>query len=251
MIPKKLHYCWFGNNPKSDIFQDCLASWKLHCPDFEIVEWNEINSKKYSNSFYKNALRKKKYAFAADYIRTKVLYEQGGVYLDTDMLLLKPINALLGYVFFTGEEVKDRVAFGLYGSVPKHLFLKRMLEFYNTNEFNVFSPPVITHTFSPIINKQSVIEGEVILDSSFFYPLPYEKRKENYNAFVQPETYAVHLWDHSWAKNTDSGLLQLFKNVKEVAVDFVFYNYSWGYFKRYTREFLRKIYHFLKSKIKL
>lgn len=59
MIPKKLHYCWFGNNPKSNVFQDCLSSWKLHCPDFEIMEWNERNSKKYSNSFYKNALRKK------------------------------------------------------------------------------------------------------------------------------------------------------------------------------------------------
>ena len=250
MIPKKLHYCWFGNNPKSNVFQDCLSSWKLHCPDFEIMEWNERNSKKYSNSFYKNALRKKKYAFAADYIRTKVLYDQGGIYLDTDMLLLKPIDPLLQYDFFTGEEVKGRVAFGLYGAVPKHRFLKQMVDFYNTNEFNVFSPPVITHTFSPMINKQSIVEGEVILDVSFFYPLPYENRLEDYTSFVETETYAVHLWDHSWAKHTESGLSQLFNNLKEVGVDFVFYNYSFDYFKRYTKEFLRKIYHILKSKLR-
>lgn len=250
MIPKKLHYCWFGNNPKSKVFQDCLTSWKLYCPNFEIMEWNEKNSKIYANSFYKNALRKKKYAFAADYIRVKVLFEQGGIYLDTDMLLLKPIDNLLQYDFFTGEEVNGRVAFGLYGAVPKHRFLKQMLEFYITNEFNIFSPPVITHTFSPIINKQSIAKGEVILDVPFFYPLPYENRIEDYISFIQPETYAVHLWDHSWAKFTDSGLLQLIKNLKEVAVDFVFYNYSFAYFKRYGREFLRKIYHLLKSKVR-
>lgn len=250
MIPKKLHYCWFGDNPKPKVFEACLVSWKLYCPDFEIVEWNEMNSKKYSNSFYKNALRKKKYAFVADYVRSKVLYEQGGIYLDTDMILLQPIDPLLQYVFFTGEEVKGRVAFGLYGAVPKHRFLKQMLEFYETNEFNVFSPPVITHTFSSMINKQSIVEGEVVLDVPFFYPLPYEKRMEDYTSFIQPETFAVHLWDHSWAKHTELGLSQLFKNLNEAAVDFVFYNYSFGYFKRYTKEFSRKIYHLLKSKIR-
>nr|WP_315199021.1 glycosyltransferase [uncultured Flavobacterium sp.] len=250
MIPKKLHYCWFGNNPKPEIFEDCFVSWKLHCPDFEIVEWNEMNSKKYSNSFYKNALRKKKYAFVADYIRTKVLYEQGGIYLDTDMLLLKPIEPLLQYDFFIGEEVTDRVNFALFGSISNHCFLKKMLEFYNTNEFNVFSPPVITHTFSPMINKQSIVEGEFILDSYFFYPLPYENRMEDYASFIKPETYAVHLWDHSWMKIIEPGMSQLCKNLKEVCIDFVFYNYSWAYFKRYAREFLRKIYHLLKSKIR-
>ncbi|WP_316632866.1 glycosyltransferase [uncultured Flavobacterium sp.] len=250
MIPKKLHYCWFGDNPKSKVFEDCLVSWKLHCPDFEIVEWNETNSRKYSNAFYRNALRKKRYAFVADYIRTKVLYEQGGIYLDTDMLLLKPIDALLRCFFFTGEEVKNRVAFGLYGAIPNHRFLKKMLEFYNTNEFNVFSPPVITHVFSSIINKQSIVEGEVIFDVFYFYPLPYEKRMEDYTSFIQAETYAVHLWDHSWVKHTELDVLQLFKNLKEVAVDFIFYNYSFGYFKRYAKEFSRKIYHLLKSKIR-
>lgn len=250
MIPKKIHYCWFGENPQSQILLDCLASWKFYCPDFEILEWNEKNSTKYANSFYKNALRKKKYAFAADYIRTKVLYEHGGIYMDTDMLLLQPIDALMHYNFFAGEEIKGRVAFGLYGAVPKHRFMNQMLEFYNTNEFNVFSPPVITHTFSPMINKQSIVEEEVILDNSFFYPLPYKNRMEDYNSFIKTETYAVHLWDHSWIIMIEPGMSQLFNNLKEVFIDFVFYNYSWAYFKRYTREFLRKIYHLLKSKIR-
>lgn len=248
MIPKKLHYCWFGNNPKSKVFQDCLVSWKLHCPDFEIVECNEMNSKKYSNSFYKNALRKKKYAFVADYIRTKVLYEEGGIYLDTDMLLLKPIETLLQYDFFIGEEVTDRIAFGLFGAVKRHRFLKQMLDFYDTTEFNVFSPPVITHTFSPLINKQTIEPNEIIFKSSYFYPLTFENKLENYTEFIQPESYAVHLWGHSWVKNTQLGIFLLIKNLCELVVDYLFYKYSFVYFKRYFREFSRKIYHLLKVK---
>ena len=63
MIPKTLHYCWFGNNPKSKVFQDCMESWQHNCPDFEIKEWNEKNTVQFSNPFYKNALRKKKICF--------------------------------------------------------------------------------------------------------------------------------------------------------------------------------------------
>lgn len=247
-IPKTLHYCWFGNNPKSQLFHDCLASWKLFCPDFEIKEWNERNTKQFKNSFYKNALRKKQYAFVADYIRSKVLFEEGGVYLDTDMLLLKPIDNLLQYPFFITEEGRGRIAFGLFGAVPKHRFLKQMIDFYNQIEFNVFSPPIITHTFSPLINKETLAEGEKIFDSIYFYPLPYENRLENYTGFIQPESYAVHLWNHSWAKSDKSGLLLLLKNLKEVIFDYIFYNYSFPYFKRYSREFSRKVYHIIISK---
>ena len=102
MIPKKLHYCWFGNNPKPKIFQDCIKSWQYYCPDFEIKEWNEKNTIQFANSFYINALRKKKFAFVADYIRAKVLFEEGGIYLDTDMMVLQPLDELLKYDFFIG-----------------------------------------------------------------------------------------------------------------------------------------------------
>lgn len=248
MIPKTLHYCWFGNNPKSKIFQDCLASWKSFCPDFVIKEWNEKNTTRFANPFYKNALRKKQYAFVADYIRAKVLFEEGGVYLDTDMLLLKPIDDLVGFDFFTAEEVEGRVAFGMLGCVKNHRFLKQMIQYYNSTEFNVFSPPVITHTFSPIINRQTITKNEIIFEPIFFYPLSYENRLENYAGFIRNESYAVHLWDHSWAKSEKSGLVLLLKKLKEVIVDFIFYGYSFAYFKRYTREFFRKIYHILIAK---
>lgn len=248
MIPKTLHYCWFGNNPKSQVFHDCLASWKLFCPDFEIKEWNENNTTQFANSFYKNALRKKKYAFVSDYVRTKVLFEEGGIYLDTDMMLLQPLDTLLQYDFFIGEEVSERVNFAIFGAKKEHWFLKQMLDFYDTTDFNVFAPPVITHTFSPLINVQTIGSNEIIFKPSYFYPLSFENRLHNYTEFIKPESYAVHLWDHSWAKSEKSGLLILFENLKVVIVDFIFYGYSFLYFKRYVREFSRKIYQYLIAK---
>lgn len=249
MIPKKLHYCWFGNNPKPKTFQDCLASWQQFCPDFEIIEWNEVNSEKYTNAFYRNALRKKKYAFVADYIRAKVFFEQGGVYLDTDMLLIKPIEDLLRFDFFTSEEVKERVAFGLFGVVPGHRFLQQMVHFYNTTEFNQFAPPVITHTFSPLINRATIAANEIIFESDYFYPLSYENKQEDYMKYVTSKSYAVHLWDHSWAKTNAIGFLGLLENLKTVSIDFLFYGYSFLYFKRYAKEFSRKIVQLAKAKI--
>lgn len=251
MIPKKLHYCWFGSNPKSKLFQDCITSWKLYCPDFEIKEWNEENTQQFSNHFYKNALRKKKYAFVADYIRTKVLYLEGGVYLDTDMLLLQPIDALLQYDFFIGEEVKDRIAFGLFGTTKKHRFLNQMLHFYDTTEFNVFSPPIITHTFSPVINAETIITNEIIFEPTYFYSLTFENRLYNFTEFIQPKSYAVHLWDHSWAAQPQAGIIALLIRLREVVVDYLFYNYSDAYFWRYSKEFSRKIYQLIKAKLSL
>jgi mannosyltransferase OCH1-like enzyme len=249
MIPKVIHYCWFGPSPKSKLFQDCIRSWKKHCPDFEIIEWNEINSRQFSNSFYKNALRKKKYAFVADYIRTRVLFEIGGIYLDTDILLLKPIENLLGYNFFIGEEVFERVNFGIFGAVKGHLFLKKMLDLYNTTEFNGFSPPIITHTFSPIINQKTISENEIILNPEYFYPLPYENRAEDFSVYTTVNSYAVHLWDHSWKNTTNQGMSILLENWVSVIFDFILYGYSFTYFRRYFKEFSRKIYHELKAKI--
>lgn len=249
MIPKIIHYCWFGGNPKSEKIQQCIESWKKYCPDFEIIEWNESNAKVYANKFYKNALRKKKYAFVADYVRTKALYEKGGVYLDTDMLILKPIDKLLKYNFFTAEEVENRVAYGFFGAAKNHLLIKKMIDYYNQSEFNEFSPPVITHTFSAIINKNSISENEMIFSPSYFYPLTYQNRDEDYTQFITNDTYAVHLWEHSWKKKTEESFYYYFKNCLKVVQDFLFYGYSFGYFKRYFKEFSRKMFHVIKAKL--
>ena len=220
--------------------QDCIKSWEHYCPDFEIKEWNENNTKLFANPFYKNALRKKKYAFVADYIRAKVLFEEGGVYLDTDMMLLQPLDILLQYDFFIGKEVSGRINFALFGAQKKHRFLKQMLDFYYVTNFNVFAPPVITHTFSPIINAQTIGTNEIIFKPPYFYPLSFENRLQNYAEFIKPESYAVHLWDHSWAKVPQLGLFPLVKNLSEVVVDFLFYEYSFAYLEGIPKSFPEK-----------
>ena len=242
MIPKILHYCWFGKSQKPSMFLKCFDSWKKYCPDYKIIEWNETNSEIFSNSFYKNALRKKKYAFVSDYVRSKVLYEYGGIYIDTDMLLLKPIDNLLQYNFFSGFEVDNRVAYGLFGGVKKNHFFNKMLHFYNENNFDEFSPPVITHTFKEVILNSNLNEKEILFDSSYFYPLTYQDKDKDYKKFINENTYAVHLWNHSWASNKKENIPVLLEKIKIVILDYLFFNYSKKYFRRYFKEFSRKIY---------
>ena len=165
------------------------------------------------------------------------------------MLLLKPIDHLLQKDFFIAEEVKNRINFAIFGTISNHRFLKQMVNFYNKTEFNVFAPPVITHTFSPIINRETIATNEIIFIPVYFYPLLFENRLEDYSKYIQTESYAVHLWDHSWAKTKQNTAKELLKNLKEVLFDFVFYGYSFQYFKRYTKEFSRKIVQLAKAKI--
>lgn len=243
MIPKKLHYCWFGDKPKPESFQKCLESWEHFCPDFEIIEWNESNAPNINYPFYKNALRKKQYAFVSDSVRSFVLYEYGGVYLDTDMLLLDSIESLVLYNFFIGEEVKGRINFALFGTEPKNRFLKEMKTFYSTEIFNEFSPPVITHTFKHLVRRENLVQDEIIFPPEVFYPLPYEKKDDAHALYITDTTLAVHLWDHSWKSGHIETKRTLIKNLMTVFNDYFFYGYPFSYFRRYTKEFGRKLYH--------
>lgn len=249
MIPKVIHYCWFGPHEKSELAIRCMASWKEHCSDFEFKEWNESNTKQFQNKFYRDAYRKKKYAFVSDYIRVVVLEKFGGVYLDMDMLLLKPITPLMKEKFFTGFEVSDRAAFGLFGGVSGHRFFQKMKRFYDTTPFNPFSLPVITHTFKDIFQEENLNEEEVILAPDAFYAFRYENRKEDYRKFISEDSYAVHLWDHSWNdKKEKESVVKLLKNLRIVVADYLFYGYPYAHFKRYFREYSRKLYHKLIGK---
>ncbi|MEE9409089.1 MAG: glycosyltransferase [Polaribacter sp.] len=248
MIPKIIHYCWFGSNEKSETLKKCILSWKKYCSDYKIIEWNEINSLKFSNSFYKNALRKKKYAFVADYVRTKALYEFGGIYLDTDMLLLKPIDKLLSNSFFSGYEVEGRVAYGLYGGTKQHRFFYEMLSFYKKTAFDEFNPPIITHTFKHLINSSSLKHNEILLSPEYFYPLTFQNKEKDYKLFITKETYAVHLWDHSWKLETKKGYSFIFNQFKIVFLDFIMFGYSIKYLKKYLIEFMLNLYRMVKYK---
>jgi len=242
-IPKIIHYCWFGNNVKSELILKCIDSWEKYLPNYEIIEWNEFNSQIFKNKFYIDALRKKQYAFVSDYIRTKVMYEYGGLYFDTDMLLLGELdNSFLEYDFFTAYEEPGRVSFGLFGSTKKHRFLKSMLDFYEKTEFDKFNPPVITVLFCDVINENTLTNNERIFAKDYFYSLPYNNRGENYNDFKTENSIAIHLWNHSWKQKIKKSNFYYWGNLFEVAIDFIFHNYSRSYFLRYVTLNIKKIF---------
>ena len=95
MIPRKIHYCWFGRGEKPRLAQKCIASWKKYCPDYEIIEWNEDNFDVNRNAYTQMCYKEKKYAFLTDYLRLLIVEEHGGIYFDTDVEAVRSFDELL------------------------------------------------------------------------------------------------------------------------------------------------------------
>ena len=113
-IPKVIHYCWFGGNPKPKLAEKCIKSWKKYCPDWEILEWNEGNFDLRDVPLYvRQAMDAGRWAFVTDYVRLRALTEQGGVYMDTDVELVKPLHPYLKHQAFAGFESQERIQTGL------------------------------------------------------------------------------------------------------------------------------------------
>ena len=135
-IPKVLHYCWFGGAPKPKNIQNCIRSWKKYCPDYEIIEWNEQNFDVSQSLYTRQAYDARRWAFVADYARLKILYEQGGIYMDTDVELLRPLDDLLAYPAFFGFQHNNEVATGLgFGAEAHSPVVKALLDDYDSLPF--------------------------------------------------------------------------------------------------------------------
>jgi len=195
-IPKIIHYCWFGKKPKSPLVLKCIASWKRVLPDYEIKEWNEDNFDINFNSYTKNAYDDKKWAFVSDVARLFALHEEGGVYLDTDMYVLKNFNDLLNYDSFLGKEDNRAISGGIWGAKKGDRLVGDVLAYYNSKNIDPRTiPEIITDVYKKNIFKYSEVK---IFDKIYFYPFGInEIKKFNYqNAPL--ESYAVHLWNYSW-----------------------------------------------------
>lgn len=133
VIPKKIHYCWFGRNPKPALAEKCIASWEKYCPDYEIIEWNEDNFDVNCNGYTQMCYQQKKWAFLSDYVRLVVVAEHGGIYFDTDVELLKSPDFLLKDEAFFGFETPQYVASGLgFGSIAHGQAIEAMLAEYDS-----------------------------------------------------------------------------------------------------------------------
>lgn len=216
MIPKVIHYCWFGKKRKPKLVRDCINSWKKHLPEYQIIEWNEDNSD-LSMPFVVNAYNQKKWAFVSDYVRIKVLFDNGGIYLDTDMVLVKNLDSFLHHPLFFGAEDTDFISCGIIGATKNNGFIKNVLEHYehlnfnNHSIFNITIPKIITEIFKDNFpgtldfNQIVQLNQICIYPSEYFYPLHFsEKDKINqYQKYLKANTFAVHLWSSSWIEYSE------------------------------------------------
>jgi len=207
-IPKVIHYCWFGGNPLPPLAQKCIASWKKYCPDYTIIEWNEKNFDFKCNQYVYEAYHAKKWAFVSDYTRLYVLNEYGGVYMDTDVELLKNIDPFLKHIAFSGFESSNCIAAGIIGSVKDNSWLKMLLSYYNDRHFimedSSYDLTTIVITISQLTKAaynidfnnslQVTSDGLALYPKDYFYPKEFETGK----TMITQNTYAIHYYDASW-----------------------------------------------------
>jgi mannosyltransferase OCH1-like enzyme len=207
-IPKIIHYCWFGGNPLPEDAVACIESWKKFCPDYEIIEWNETNYDIKKNSYMNQAYQHRKWGFVPDYARLDIIYTHGGVYLDTDVELIKPLDDLLELEAFAGvESNSEYVALGLgFGARPHDELIKALRDYYDelsfvkeNGELNITPAPIVNHavllengySFSKKVNQCKTL---TIFPSEYFCPKDCITNKIK----TTPNTYSIHHYDSSW-----------------------------------------------------
>ncbi|EIA2884059.1 glycosyl transferase, partial [Escherichia coli] len=135
MIPKKIHYCWFGRGPMPELALKCLNSWKVNLPDYELIVWNEDSFDITTNQYVKEAYESRKFAFVTDYVRLYALYHYGGIYMDTDVEVLKPLDNFLNHKAFTGCEDDMMCVTGTMGAEKEHSWIGDLLSGYENRKF--------------------------------------------------------------------------------------------------------------------
>ena len=196
MIPKVIHYCWFGRNPKPEIVLHCIESWKKYCPDYEIIEWNEDNFNVNQHPFMKAAYDAKKWAYVADVARLIVVYENGGVYLDTDVELYRSLNQHLCYDGFFSFESLTYINSGLgFGGIPRNPIIGAMLDSYNMLTFGQGKPEAC-----PKVNTSAIMAVCPELERN-----GNKTQVINNNIFYSAADYSMfakHLYMMSWIDGT-------------------------------------------------
>lgn len=205
MIPKIIHYCWFGGNPYPDLVKRCIDSWKKHLPDFKIIEWNEQNFDVNSNTFVKEAYEAKKYAFVSDYVRLYALYNYGGIYLDSDVEVVKSLEPFLEHKAFTGAEDAKYCVTGTMGAEKHHPWIKKLLEYYDDKSFlgdggSIPNTQIITNITKEMYGFESSSHYQNFNNELHIYPFEYFCAKDYKTGKIKKteNTYTIHHFNGSW-----------------------------------------------------
>lgn len=203
LIPKVIHYCWFGNNLIPEKYKVYIDSWKKFCPDYEIKLWNEDNFDISSNRFMKDAYDAGDYAFVSDYARLDIIYRHGGIYLDTDVELIKNLDDLLYQKMFAGFESDEYVAFGLgFGAVKGHKVIKAIMDEYEVIEYKkdkVIPCPQhqtrVLKRFGLVTNgEHQILKDITIYPAKMFCPKNYD----TWHTVIKDYTHSIHHFDATW-----------------------------------------------------
>ena len=218
MIPKIIHYCWFGRGPLPELAQKCIASWKKYLPDYEIKEWNEDNFDVNIIPYTAEAYQAKKYAFVSDYARFWILYQYGGIYFDTDVEVIRPIDDIVERGNFMGFETDPKpqlktdaseasVNPGLgMGVAPGLGIIKKMLDFYEGRHFEFIPGGIgqltIVHIATEVLLKAGLEQQHGIqqVNDMWIYPAEYfcPINLKTGRIHVKPNTRTIHHYAGTW-----------------------------------------------------
>ena len=217
-IPKVIHYCWFGNGQLPPLAEKCIKSWKKYCPDYEIICWNEENFDVTQNRYMREAYEAKKWAFVSDFARLKVVYDHGGIYLDTDVEILKPIDELLESNGFFGFDEKGLVCTGLgFGAEAGNEIVSAFLKDYD--DIPVLLPDG-SLDMSPCPNRNTdalkrlgmdtenndqTFMGARFLPCEYLCPMEYYTGKKN----ITKNTYSIHHYCASWTSKVSKRTIRI------------------------------------------
>lgn len=210
MIPKIIHYCWFGRNSLPKSARKCIASWRRSFPDYEIKEWNEDNFDVNMIPYTAQAYAKRKYAFVSDFARFYILYHEGGLYFDTDVKVIRPMDDIVKRGAFMGMEQTFGVAPGLgLGCEKNHPFYKEIIDYYYSLNFldengNQMPGTVVKHT-TEVFKKYGFVEKKDVQQVAdiWIYPAEYFDPLDDATGklSITPNTRSIHLYSKTWVDN--------------------------------------------------
>lgn len=252
-IPKTIHFCWFGEEEYPEVVKKCINSWKEKLPDYQIKCWNSLNFDVNICQYTKEAFQVKKYAFVSDYVRLYALYSEGGIYLDTDVEVLKSFNDILDNMAFAGFEKENHaIATCVLGSEKGNLIFKDFLDYYinkpfilKDNKYDLTPNPV---SITSICKKHGLCltGNQQKLDFITIYPqdyfCPYNRATEELH--VTKNTYSIHYFNASWISDNKKkivmGRKRIIKKYGKIA-GYIYYGFNvlikMG-FKQFVGEFL-------------
>ena len=218
MIPRIIHYCWFGRGPMPELAQKCIESWRRIMPDYAYRLWNEDNFDVLSVPYVKEAYESGKYAFVTDYVRLFALYKEGGIYMDTDVEVLKPYDDLLDLPGFTGYEGSKRLppVTGTMASEPGNAWVKEQLDSYEGAHF-IMPDGSLDTTTNTVRIARIMKEGGFVSDGKkqiykdmHIFPVEYFCPRQTTGEIIMTDnTYCDHHFMGTWGGKKEGTLLRL------------------------------------------